>query len=127
MEALAAPPPAADTAWTDMWSDGRLPMAELTYRQAVAAALGQEMARDDGWCCCGEDIASGGVSKTTLGLLDRFGAGRVRNTPSRRPRSPGSAMGAAMAGLRPVAEIMSPTSTGCAGTRSRWRWPRPAT
>ncbi|HVL82923.1 MAG TPA: pyruvate dehydrogenase complex E1 component subunit beta [Pseudonocardia sp.] len=81
-------------------------MAQLTYRQAVAAALAQEMARDERVVLLGEDIASGGVFKTTAGLLDRFGAARVRNTPISETAIAGAAMGAAMAGLRPVAEIM---------------------
>ena len=81
-------------------------MAELTYRQAVAAALAQEMARDDRVVLLGEDVASGGVFKTTGGLAERFGADRVRNTPISEQAIAGAAMGAAMAGLRPVAEIM---------------------
>jgi acetoin:2,6-dichlorophenolindophenol oxidoreductase subunit beta len=79
---------------------------ELTYRQAVAAALAQEMARDERVVLLGEDIASGGVFKTTLGLADRFGPTRVRNTPISETAIAGAAMGAAMAGMRPVAEIM---------------------
>lgn len=81
-------------------------MAQLTYRQAVAAALAQEMRRDERVVLLGEDIASGGVFKTTVGLLDEFGAPRVRNTPISETAIAGAAMGAAMAGLRPVAEIM---------------------
>ena len=81
-------------------------MADLTYRQAVAAALAQEMARDDRVVLLGEDVASGGVFKATAGLLDRFGADRVWNTPISEQAIAGAAMGAAMAGLRPVAEIM---------------------
>ena len=81
-------------------------MPELTYRQAVAAALAQEMARDERVVLLGEDIASGGVFKTTLGLAERFGKKRVRNTPISETAIAGAAMGAAMAGLRPVAEIM---------------------
>ncbi len=81
-------------------------MAELSYRQAVAAALAQEMARDDRVVLLGEDVASGGVFKTTAGLLDRFGADRIWNTPISEQAIAGAAMGAAMAGLRPVAEIM---------------------
>ncbi|MGD9530843.1 MAG: alpha-ketoacid dehydrogenase subunit beta, partial [Pseudonocardia sp.] len=79
---------------------------ELTFRQAVAAALAQEMARDERVVLLGEDIASGGVFKATVGLADRFGADRVRNTPISETAIAGAAMGAAMAGLRPVAEIM---------------------
>jgi len=81
-------------------------MAQLSYRQAVAAALAQEMARDDRVVLLGEDVASGGVFKTTGGLLERFGADRVWNTPISEQAIAGAAMGAAMAGLRPVAEIM---------------------
>jgi acetoin:2,6-dichlorophenolindophenol oxidoreductase subunit beta len=81
-------------------------MAELTYRQAVAAALAQEMARDDRVVLLGEDVASGGVFKTTAGLCERFGQDRVWNTPISEQAIAGAAMGAAMAGLRPVAEIM---------------------
>jgi acetoin:2,6-dichlorophenolindophenol oxidoreductase subunit beta len=81
-------------------------MADLTFRQAVAAALAQEMARDERVVLLGEDIASGGVFKTTLGLIERFGPDRVRNTPISETAIAGAAMGAAMAGLRPVAEIM---------------------
>ncbi|MFC4941901.1 alpha-ketoacid dehydrogenase subunit beta [Pseudonocardia sp. GCM10023141] len=81
-------------------------MAELTYRQAVAAALAQEMARDERVVLLGEDIRPGGVFKTTSGLLERFGPERVWDTPISETAIAGAAMGAAMAGLRPVAEIM---------------------
>jgi acetoin:2,6-dichlorophenolindophenol oxidoreductase subunit beta len=81
-------------------------MAELTYRQAIAAALAQEMARDDRVVVLGEDVASGGVFKTTAGLRERFGPDRVWNTPISEQAIAGAAMGAAMGGLRPVAEIM---------------------
>lgn len=80
--------------------------AELTYRNAVAHALAQEMARDERVVLLGEDITSGGVFKTTAGLLQRFGPRRVRDTPISEQAIAGAAMGAAMAGLRPVAEIM---------------------
>jgi pyruvate/2-oxoglutarate/acetoin dehydrogenase E1 component len=81
-------------------------MAELTYRQAVAAALAQEMARDERVVLLGEDVVSGGVFKTTGGLRERFGPDRVWNTPISEQAIAGAAMGAAMGGLRPVAEIM---------------------
>ena len=81
-------------------------MAELTFRQAVAAALAQEMARDERVVLLGEDVACGGVFKTTLGLKERFGTERVWDTPISEQAIVGAAMGAAMAGLRPVAEIM---------------------
>jgi len=79
---------------------------ELTFRDAVRVALAQEMARDERVVLIGEDITSGGVFKTTTGLLDRFGADRVWDTPISEQAIVGAAMGAAMAGLRPVAEIM---------------------
>jgi pyruvate dehydrogenase E1 component beta subunit len=82
-------------------------MAELTYRQAVARGIGQEMARDETVVMLGEDIAAaGGVFKTTEGLLARFGPDRVRDTPISEQAIIGAAMGAAMTGLRPVAELM---------------------
>jgi pyruvate dehydrogenase E1 component beta subunit len=82
-------------------------MAELTYRDAVAAGIAQEMERDDSVVCLGEDIAAaGGVFKATVGLLEKFGPRRVRDTPIAEQAILGAAMGAAMTGLRPVAEIM---------------------
>jgi acetoin:2,6-dichlorophenolindophenol oxidoreductase subunit beta len=82
-------------------------VAELTYRQAVARGIGQEMERDERVVMLGEDIgAAGGVFKTTEGLLDRFGPQRVRDTPISEQAIIGAAMGAAMTGLRPVAELM---------------------
>lgn len=82
-------------------------MAELTYRDAVAAGIAQEMARDERVVFLGEDIAAaGGVFKATVGLLDKFGPKRVRDTPISEQAILGAAMGAAMTGLRPIAEIM---------------------
>lgn len=82
-------------------------MAELTYREAVAAGIAQEMKRDKNVVFLGEDIgAAGGVFKTTVGLLDEFGPLRIRDTPISEQAILGAAMGAAMTGLRPIAEIM---------------------
>ena len=82
-------------------------MAELTYRDAVARGIAQEMDRDDRVVILGEDIAgAGGVFKTTVGLLERFGPRRVVDTPIAEQAIIGAAMGAAMTGLRPIAEIM---------------------
>jgi pyruvate dehydrogenase E1 component beta subunit len=83
-------------------------MAEvMTYREAVAAGLAQEMARDDSVVLIGEDVgAAGGVFKATAGLLEKFGPLRVRDTPISEQAIIGAAMGAAMTGLRPVAEVM---------------------
>ncbi|MPZ88227.1 MAG: alpha-ketoacid dehydrogenase subunit beta [Nitriliruptorales bacterium] len=82
-------------------------MAELTYREAVARGIAQEMERDPSVYFIGEDVAAaGGVFKSTGGLLDRFGPRRVRDTPISEEAIIGAAMGAAMTGLRPIAEIM---------------------
>jgi pyruvate dehydrogenase E1 component beta subunit len=82
-------------------------MAELTYREAVAAAIAQEMRRDKNVVFLGEDIAkAGGVFKSTVGLWEEFGDLRVRDTPISEQAILGAAMGAAMTGLRPIAEIM---------------------
>jgi pyruvate dehydrogenase E1 component beta subunit len=82
-------------------------MAELSYREAVAAAIAQEMERDPNVVFLGEDVAAaGGVFKATVGLLERFGPRRVRDTPISEQAILGAAMGAAMTGLKPIAEIM---------------------
>jgi acetoin:2,6-dichlorophenolindophenol oxidoreductase subunit beta len=82
-------------------------MAELTYREAIARGIAQEMRRDDDVVFLGEDVAeAGGVFKATAGLLAEFGPRRVRDTPISEQAILGAAMGAAMTGLRPVAEIM---------------------
>ena len=82
-------------------------MAELTYRDAVARGLAQELRRDPNVVFLGEDVAKpGGPFKTSVGLLEEFGPKRVRDTPISEQAILGAAMGAAMTGLRPVAEIM---------------------
>jgi pyruvate/2-oxoglutarate/acetoin dehydrogenase E1 component len=82
-------------------------MAELTYREAVAAGIAQEMERDERVAFIGEDIArAGGVFKATVGLLEKFGSKRVIDTPISEEAILGAAMGAAMTGMRPIAEIM---------------------
>lgn len=82
-------------------------MAQLSYRDAVSSAIAQEMRRDENVVLLGEDIAeAGGVFKTTVGLLDEFGPLRVRDTPISEQAILGATMGAAMTGLRPIAEIM---------------------
>src|SRR5205809_7100396 len=82
-------------------------MAELTYRDAVARGIAQEMSRDNDVVFLGEDIAkAGGVFKATVGLLEQFGPLRVRDTPISEQAILGAAMGAAMTGLKPIAEIM---------------------
>jgi len=82
-------------------------MATLTYRNAVARGIAQEMARDERVLLIGEDVAeAGGVFKTTQGLLEQFGPERVRDTPISEEAIVGMVMGAAMNGLRPIGEIM---------------------
>ena len=82
-------------------------MAELTYREAVARGIAQEMARDPDVVFLGEDVAKpGGVFKATVGLFEQFGPKRVRDTPISEQAILGAAMGAAMTGLKPIAEIM---------------------
>ena len=82
-------------------------MAELTYRDAVARGIAQEMERDPDVVFLGEDVAkAGGVFKATVGLFEKFGPLRVRDTPISEQAILGAAMGAAMTGLKPIAEIM---------------------
>ena len=82
-------------------------MAELSYREAVTRGIAQEMRRDNNVVFFGEDVAAaGGVFKATVGLLEEFGPKRVRDTPISEQAILGAAMGAAMTGLRPIAEIM---------------------
>jgi acetoin:2,6-dichlorophenolindophenol oxidoreductase subunit beta len=86
----------------------------ITYREAVAEGLAREMRRDPAVVCLGEDIgAAGGVFKTTVGLLAEFGPDRVRDTPISEQAIVGMAMGAAMTGVRPVAEIMFSDFLAC--------------
>ena len=85
----------------------RLRMAELTYRDAVARGIAQEMTRDPDVVFLGEDVGkAGGVFKATVGLYEQFGPLRVRDTPISEQAILGAAMGAAMTGLKPIAEIM---------------------
>jgi acetoin:2,6-dichlorophenolindophenol oxidoreductase subunit beta len=82
-------------------------MAQLSYREAVARGIAQEMRRDERVVLVGEDVAgAGGVFKTTVGLLEEFGHDRVVDTPISEQAILGAAMGAAMTGMRPIAEIM---------------------
>ena len=82
-------------------------MAELTYRDAVIRGIAQEMSRDPDVVFLGEDIAkAGGVFKATVGLYEQFGPLRVRDTPISEQAILGAAMGAAMTGLKPIAEIL---------------------
>src|SRR5690606_24908882 len=85
----------------------RFGMAELSYRDAVAYGIAQEMRRNPALVMLGEDIAgAGGVFKTTVGLLEEFGPDRVRDAPISEQAILGAAMGAAMTGVPVIAEIM---------------------
>src|SRR4249919_366818 len=82
-------------------------MPELTYREAVRDTLATAMRQDSDVFIMGEDIAEmGGSMGVTQGLVDEFGPERVRNTPISEMAIAGAAIGAAVQGMRPVAEIM---------------------
>jgi pyruvate dehydrogenase E1 component beta subunit len=82
-------------------------MAEMSYSQALRGAIREEMARDSSVFVIGEDVAQhGGAFGVTRGLLNEFGSERVVNTPISEAAIVGAAVGAAVAGCRPVAEIM---------------------
>jgi pyruvate/2-oxoglutarate/acetoin dehydrogenase E1 component len=82
-------------------------MPEITYREAVRDALGKAMRKDGDVFIMGEDIAEmGGSMAVTQGLLEEFGPERVRNTPISEMAIVGAGIGAAMAGMRPIVEIM---------------------
>ncbi len=91
-----------------------LKTGEITYREAVAEGIAREMRRDPMVVCLGEDIgAAGGVFKTTAGLFAEFGPERIWDTPISEQAIVGAAMGAAMTGVRPVAEIMFSDFLAC--------------
>jgi len=80
----------------------------ITIREALSAALREEMIRDERVFIMGEEVGVwGGTYAVTRGFLDEFGAKRVRDTPISEMVIAGAAVGAAMAGLRPIAEIMT--------------------
>ena len=79
----------------------------LTYRQAVAEAIAEEMARDERVFLMGEDVGKhGGAFAATKGLLEKFGPGRVKDTPISESVIVGAGVGAALTGMRPIVEIM---------------------
>lgn len=99
-------------------------MAEKSFREAINEALHEEMARDETVFLIGEDIAGGtggdgeedawgGVMGVTKGLLGKFGANRVIDTPISEMSYIGAAVGAAATGMRPVAELMFCDFAGC--------------
>ena len=83
-------------------------MAELRMREALRDAMAEEMRRDEAVFVMGEDVGVfQGAFKVTEGLLDEFGERRVRDTPISENTIVGAGVGAAMAGLRPVVELMT--------------------
>jgi 2-oxoisovalerate dehydrogenase E1 component beta subunit len=81
-------------------------MAETTYIDAITQAMAEEMARDERVFLLGEDVgAYGGAFKTSAGLIERFGPGRVIDTPISEIAIVGAASGAALMGMRPIAEM----------------------
>ncbi|MEL7157079.1 MAG: alpha-ketoacid dehydrogenase subunit beta [Actinomycetota bacterium] len=83
-------------------------MAEITYREAMRAALREALATDPRVFIMGEDVADyGGTYAVTKGLVDEFGPERVRNTPLSESGFVGAGIGAALGGMRPIVEIMT--------------------
>jgi pyruvate dehydrogenase E1 component beta subunit len=81
-------------------------MPETTYLASITSTLADEMRNDERVLVLGEDVAEGGPWGATTGLVEEFGAERVRNTPISEAAIAGIAIGAAQSGLRPVVEIM---------------------
>src|SRR3954468_23550478 len=104
-------------------------MAEKTYLQAISDGLRQEMRRDQRVFCLGEDVGVyGGAFKVTLGFQEEFGAWRVLDTPLSETAIMGGATGAAIMGMRPVAEMQFADFVSCAwdhlvtiAAKQRWR------
>jgi pyruvate/2-oxoglutarate/acetoin dehydrogenase E1 component len=89
-------------------------MVELTYLQAISDGLREEMRRDESVFCLGEDIgAFGGAFKVTDGFVEEFGADRVLDTPLAENAIIGASVGAAVEGLRPVAEMQFADFISC--------------
>jgi len=82
-------------------------MPEITYAEAIRAAMAEEMRRDERVFLFGEDVGRyGGAFGVSFGMLDEFGPERIKETPISEAAIVGAAAGAAMAGMRPIAEIM---------------------
>jgi 2-oxoisovalerate dehydrogenase E1 component beta subunit len=80
-------------------------MAMITYLEAIRSAMEEEMRKDSDVFVLGEDVGKGGVLNTTKGLRDQFGHARVLDTPLSESAIVGAAIGAAMYGMKPIAEI----------------------
>ncbi|GAH49882.1 unnamed protein product, partial [marine sediment metagenome] len=82
-------------------------MREITYGEAAVEAIREEMEKDDRIFYMGEDVGCfGGAYGTTKGLWERFGDGRIKDTPMSEAAIIGYALGAAITGMRPIVEIM---------------------
>src|SRR3981081_3561660 len=109
-------------------------MPVVTYLEAIRQGIWEEMERDPSVFCLGEDIGIyGGAFKVTDGLIDRFGPERVIDTPIAESAIVGAAFGAALTGLRPVAEFQFMDFIGCAFNQivnmvglAHYRWGGPA-
>ena len=109
-------------------------MAQLTYLEAIRQGISEEMERDHAVFCLGEDIGIyGGAFKVTDGFIDRFGPERVIDTPIAESAIVGAAFGAALTGMRPVAEFQFMDFIGCAFNqivnmvaKAHYRWGAPA-
>ena len=89
-------------------------MAEMTYLQAISDGLREEMRRDEAVFCLGEDIgAFGGAFKVTDGFIEEFGADRVLDTPLAENMIVGASIGAAIEGMKPVAEMQFADFIAC--------------
>jgi 2-oxoisovalerate dehydrogenase E1 component beta subunit len=105
-------------------------MALTTYVDAIRQGISEEMERDDNVFVLGEDVGLyGGAFKVTTGLLEKFGETRVIDTPISESAIVGAAIGAAMMGLRPIAEMQFADFISCAfdqitnfAAKCRYRW-----
>src|SRR4051812_31774903 len=89
-------------------------MAEMTYLQAISDGLREEMRRDESVYCLGEDIGVfGGAFKVTDGFFEEFGADRVMDTPLAESAIIGTAIGAAVEGMRPICEMQFSDFVSC--------------
>jgi 2-oxoisovalerate dehydrogenase E1 component beta subunit len=108
-------------------------MAEITYLQAIRDALWEEMDRDEDVFLLGEDIGVyGGAFKVTEGFIEHFGTKRVLDTPLAETAIVGAAVGAALVGMRPVAEMQFADFIACAfdqlvnfAATNHYRWGGP--
>src|SRR5271154_3569905 len=109
-------------------------MPQLTYLEAIRQGIWEEMVRDPAVFCIGEDVGVyGGAFKITEGFLNHFGKERVIDTPIAEAAIAGAAFGAALTGMRPVAEFQfmdfissAHTQIANAIAKANWRWGAPA-